>query len=150
LDFGPATPVASVNPLAPFLISAGAAILLLIGLAHLRITFFGTRLRPRDPELQVRMQDVSPVITRRTTMCKTWIALNATHSFGLILFGAVYGYLGLMRADLLFDSGFLVRLGMMLMLGYAVVAKRYFFRFPFGSVVFAAVLYALGLTLGWS
>jgi hypothetical protein len=145
-----ATPITAVRPLAPFLVSASAAILLLIGLAHLRITFSGTKLWSRDPELQVRMQQVSPVITRQTTMWKAWIGFNATHSFGLILFGAVYGYLGLMRGDFLFDSAFLLSIGSMLLLGYAVVAKKCFFRFPFRCVVFAAFLYALGLAVGWS
>jgi hypothetical protein len=145
-----ATPITAVRPLAPFLVSASAAILLLIGLAHLRITFSGTKLWSRDPELQVRMQQVSPVITRQTTMWKAWIGFNATHSFGLILFGAVYGYLALMRGDFLFDSAFLLSIGSMLLLGYAVVAKKCFFRFPFRCVVFAAFLYALGLAVGWS
>jgi hypothetical protein len=83
-------------------------------------------------------------------MWKAWIGFNATHSFGLILFGAVYGYLGLMRGDFLFDSSFLLSLGMVLLLGYTVVAKKYFFRFPLKSVVCSALLYALGLAFRWS
>jgi hypothetical protein len=147
---GLATPATSVKPLAPYLVSASAVIFLLLGLAHLRMTFSGTKLWARDPELQVRMQEVSPVITRQTTMWRAWIGFNASHSFGLIFFGAVYGYLGLMRGDFLFDSAFLLSLGLMLLLGYALVAKRYFFRVPFRSVIFAAFLYALGLAVGWS
>lgn len=134
---------------APFLIAASAAIVLLLGLAHLLFTFSGTKLWPRDRELQVRMQQVSPVITRQTTIWKAWIGFNATHSLGLILFGAVYGYLGLAHGDFLLASVFLVLLGLMLLLGYAVLAKSYFFRTPFRGVLLATFLYALGLIAGW-
>ena len=137
-----------MRPLAPFLVAASAAILLLLGLAHLLFTFSGTKLWPRDRELQVRMQEVSPVITRQTTMWNAWIGFNATHSLGLILSGAVYGYLGLVHSDFLLDSVFLLSLGLMLLLAYAVLAKRYFFRTPFRGVLLATFLYALALILG--
>jgi hypothetical protein len=129
------------------LIAASAAIVLLLGLAHLLYTFVGPKLLPRDRELQVRMQEVSPVITRQTTMWKAWIGFNASHSFGLILFGAVYGYLALAHGDFLFESVFLLSLGFVLLLGYAFLATRYFFRIPFQGVVLATVLYAVAIVL---
>lgn len=134
-----------VRLLASWLVAANAGILPLLGLGHLLFTFAGTKLWPRDHEVQVRMQEISPVITRRTTMWKAWIGMNATHSFGLILFGAVYGYVGLMRRDVLFDSVLLLTLGLVLLLGYALVAKLYFFRFPFRGVLLATFLYALAV-----
>jgi hypothetical protein len=129
------------------LLAASAAIVLLLGLAHLLYTFVGPKLLPRDRELQARMQEVSPVITRQTTMWKAWIGFNASHSFGLILFGAVYGYLALAHGDLLFGSVFLLSLGFVLLLGYTFLAARYFFRIPFQGVVLATVLYALAVVL---
>ena len=56
--------------IAPWLVAASAAIILLLGLIHLLYTFHGPKLLPRDRELHVRMQEVSPVITRQTTMWK--------------------------------------------------------------------------------
>jgi hypothetical protein len=129
------------------LLAASAAIVLLLGLAHLLYTFVGPKLLPRDRELQVRMQEVSPVITRQTTMWKAWIGFNASHSFGLILFGAVYGYLALSHGDFLFRSVFLLALGFVLLLGYVFLAAKYFFRIPFQGVVLAAVLYAVAVAL---
>jgi hypothetical protein len=129
------------------LIAASAAIILLLGFAHLLYTFVGPKLLPRDRELQARMQEVSPVITRQTTMWKAWIGFNASHSFGLILFGAVYGYLALAHGDFLFGSVFLLSLGFVLLLGYAFLAARYFFRIPFQGVVLATVLYAVAVML---
>ena len=59
-----------LSRLAPLLIAASAAIILLLGLIHLLHTFYGPKLLPRDRDLKARMEEVSPVITRETTMWK--------------------------------------------------------------------------------
>lgn len=138
-----------MNTFAASLVAASAAIILLLGLMHLLYTFYGTKLLPRDGELQARMQEISPVITRQTTMWKAWVGFNASHSFGLILFGAVYGYLALVHSGFLFQSAYLLSLGLMLLFGYAFLAKRYFFRIPFWGVLLATFLYALALMFRW-
>ncbi|MGB8537591.1 MAG: hypothetical protein WCD57_14320 [Acidobacteriaceae bacterium] len=127
------------------LIAASAAVILFLGLSHLLYTFRGPMLQPRDPDLTARMMTVSPVISRETTMWKTWVGFNATHSFGLILFGAIYGYLAICHSAFLFRSRFLLALGFTLLLGYAVIARLYFFTAPFRGVVLAAVLYLIGI-----
>jgi hypothetical protein len=136
--------------IAPSLVAASAAITLLLGLIHLLYTFHGPKLLPRDRELQTRMQQVSPVITRQTTMWKAWVGFNVSHSYGLILFGAVYGYLALAHSDFLFRSVFLLSLGLILLFGYVLLAKRYFFRVPLQGVVLATFLYALALIIRWA
>ena len=128
-------------------IAASAAIILLLGFVHLLYTFRGPMLHPRDPDLTARMTAVSPVITQETTMWRAWVGFNATHSFGLILFGALYGYLAIRHSALLFHSWFLLALGFALLLGYVVIAKLYFFTAPFRGVVLAAVLYFLGVVI---
>jgi hypothetical protein len=139
-----------MNFIAPALIASTAAILLLLGLGHLLLTFYGPELLPRDRDLQTRMQEVSPVITRQTTMWKAWIGFNASHSFGLILFGSVYGYLALAYGRLLFESVFLLTLGIVVLLGYVFLSKQFFFRFPLRAVLLATALYAVALVIGWS
>jgi hypothetical protein len=128
-------------------IAGSAAVVLLLGLLHSVYTFRGPKLHPRDPDLTARMMAVSPVITRETTMWRAWVGFNATHSFGLILFGALYGYLAIRHSPLLFHSWYLLGLGFALLLGYAVIAKLYFFTAPFRGVVLAAVLYLLGIVV---
>jgi hypothetical protein len=93
------------------------------------------------------MMTVSPVISRETTMWRVWVGFNATHSFGLILFGALYGYLAMRHGEFLFRSWFLLALGFALLLGYAVIARLYFFTAPFRGIVLAAVLYLLGIVV---
>jgi hypothetical protein len=124
--------------------------MLLLGLLHLLYTFRGPLLLPRDAALQARMQEVSPVITRQTTMWKAWVGFNASHSCGLILFGVVYGYLALRHAAFLLDSAFLLALGLIVLFGYVFLARQYFFRIPFRSVVLATFLYALALIVSWT
>lgn len=136
--------------IAPALVAASAAILLALGLLHLLFTFHGPKLLPRDRTLQTRMQNVSPDITRQTTMWKAWVGFNASHSVGLIVFGAVYGYLAIAHGALLFQSPFLLSLGMLVLSGYVVLSKRYFFRVPLRSVALAAVLYVAALVAAWT
>ena len=128
-------------------IAASAAVILLLGLLHLLYTFRGPKLHPRDPDLTAQMMTVSPVISRETTMWRVWVGVNATHSFGLILFGALYGYLAMRHGEFLFRSWFLLALGFALLLGYAVIARLYFFTAPFRGIVLAAVLYLLGIVV---
>ena len=139
-----------MSAIAPFLVAASAAILFGLGVLHLVYTFRGPLLRPRDRELQARMEAVSPLITRQTTMWKAWIGFNASHSIALMLFGAAYGYLALGHADLLFRSVFLVSLGLIVLLGYVFLAGRYFFRIPLRAVIGATLLYGVGIAAHWA
>lgn len=124
-----------------------AAIILLLGLVHLLYTFRGRKLHPRDVEFEAQMRAVHPVLTRKTTMWKAWIGFNASHSFGAILFGMVYGYLALLHSAFLFQSSFLLGLGFLLLAGYVFLGWRYWFSVPFRSIVVATICYVAALVL---
>ena len=130
---------------APYLMEGSAAIALALGSLHLLYTFRGPKLRPRDAELLERMSVVSPIISRETTMWKAWVGFNASHAFGVILFGVVYGYLALRHARFLFASPFLLAVGLVLLGGYAFLGKRYWFSVPLRGVLLSLALYALAL-----
>ena len=140
----------ALNSLAPSLIAASAAIILLLGLIHLLYTFRGNRLHPRDEALAAKMNEVSPVLTRETTMWKAWIGFNASHSYGAILFGLVYGYLALVHGAFLLQSTFLLLLGLALLAGYVILGKRYWFSVPFRCIVAATALYLAALAMHWA
>lgn len=127
------------------LVAASAAVVFLLGLAHLVYTFSGPKFDPREPELKARMMAVSPVISRQTTMWRAWIGFNASHSYGALLFGAVWAYLALAHPMFLFQSTFLLALGLLLLVAYVVLAKVYWFSIPFRGIVLAALLYCAGL-----
>lgn len=131
--------------LASLLVAASAAIVATFGLLHVLFTFRGRRLFPRDDALRARMQEVEPVITRETTMWKTWLGFNASHGLGLVLFGAVYAYLALAQGALLFRSGFLLAVGFAALCAWLVLARLYFFSVPRRGVTLATLLYVVGV-----
>ena len=87
------------------------------------------------------MEADHPVLTRQTTIWRTWVGFNASHSLGAILFGLVYGYLALAQSAVLFGSAFLLAVGAVLLLGYAALGKLYWFSPPFGGILLSAALY---------
>ena len=136
--------------LAPLLVAASATIILLLGLVHLVYTFHGRKLHPRDADLETRLKEVSLVLTRETTMWRAWVGFNASHSFGAILFGAVYGYLAVVHSAFLFQSPFLLLLGLLFLAGYVFLGKLYWFSVPFRGIVLATVLYVAALIVRWA
>ncbi|ROZ64963.1 hypothetical protein [Ramlibacter sp. WS9] len=130
-----------------YFIAAGAVIALVLGLIHLLYTYRGNKLHPRDDALKARMTEVSPVLTRETTMWRCWIGFNASHSFGVIFFGVLYAYLPLAHSRMFFESPFLLAVGLAVLVGYVTLARRYWFSIPFRGVVTSTVLYVLGLVV---
>ena len=135
--------------IASTLMTLSAAIVFVLGSIHLVYTFWGPKLTPRDPALQARMREVSPVISRETTMWKTWIGFNASHSLGALLFGLIYGYLALVHPEFLFQSGFLLGVGLCALGFYVFLGKAYFFRVPFAGILAAFVAYVVSLAAAW-
>jgi len=136
--------------IAPSLVVVSAAIILLLGLIHLLYTFRGSKLHPRDTALEARMKEVSPVLTRETTMWRAWVGFNASHSYGAILFGLVYGYLAVAQSSLLFQSPFLLLVGLLLLACYAVPGKVYWFSVAFRGIVLSSALYVTALVITWA
>jgi hypothetical protein len=139
-----------VSAIASLLLATSAFVILALGVAHLVFTFRGNRFHPRDAALEARLKEVSPIITRETTMWKAWVGFNASHSYGAILFGLVYGYLALVHGPFLFASPFLLGVGLLLLGGYVFLGKRYWFSIPFRGIVLATALYVLALGARWA
>lgn len=135
---------------APALVAASALVILLLGLVHLLYTFHGRKLHPRDEALEARMKGVSPVLTRETTMWNAWVGFNASHGFGALLFGLVYGYLAVAHSAFLFQSPFLLLTGLCLLVGYVYLAKAYWFSAPFRGIVLSTVFYVAALVITWA
>jgi len=104
-----------------------ASIVFTLGVVHLVYTFRGPMLTPSDPALQISMSQIAPVITNETTMWRCWVGFNASHSMALILFGLIFGFLALAHGRLLFQSPFLLVVGLAMLGGLVVLCKVYFF-----------------------
>jgi len=124
-----------------------ASIILTLGVVHLVYTFWGPKLSPRDPALQVSMSQISPVITKETTMWRAWVGFNASHGMGAILFGLVFGFLALAHGQLLFQSPFLLVVGLAMLVGLAVLGKVYWFRVPFTGISISLACYVASIVL---
>jgi hypothetical protein len=94
------------------------------------------------------MENAQLVLTKETTVWQAWIGFNASHSLGMMLFGAIYGYLALAQSRLLFRSGFLLLTGFMMLTAYAYLGKRYWFNKPFRGILLAGILYVAGMLVG--
>jgi hypothetical protein len=132
---------------ARILMVLSASIILTLGVVHLVYTFWGPKLTPRDPALQVSMSQISPVITKETTMWRCWVGFNASHSMGLILFGLVFGFLALAHSQLLFQSPFLLVVGLAMLSGFVVLAKVYWFSAPFTGICISLACYVASIAL---
>ncbi len=132
---------------AKILIVLSASIMFVLGVIHLAYTFQGPKLTPRDPALQISMSQISPVITKETTMWRCWVGFNASHSMGLILFGLVFGFLALAHGQLLFHSPFLLVVGFAVLVGFVVLCKLYFFSVPLTGIGISLACYLTGIAL---
>jgi hypothetical protein len=130
---------------ARILMVLSASIIFTLGAVHLVYTFWGPQLTPRDPALQVSMSQISPVITKETTMWRCWVGFNASHSMGLILFGLVFGFLALAHGQLLFQSPFLLVVGLATLGGFVVLSKVYWFSSPFTGTSIALACYVASI-----
>src|SRR5580692_3072488 len=134
---------------AKILMVLSASIVFTLGVVHLVYTFWGPMLTPRDPALQISMTQIAPVITKETTMWRCWVRFNASHSMGLILFGLVFGYLVLAHGQLLFQSPFLLVVGLAMLGGLVVLFKLYFFSGPLVGRSISLACYLASMALSW-
>ncbi len=132
---------------ARILMVLSASIVFTLGVVHLAYTFWGLNLTPRDPVLQISMSQISPVITKETTMWRCWVGLNASHSMGLIWFGLVFGFLALARRQFLLQSPFLLVVGLAILIGFVVLCKVYFFGVPLTGISISLACYVASIAL---
>ena len=132
---------------AKVLMVLSASIAFTLGVSHLVYTFWGPMLTPRDHALQISMTQIAPVITNETTMWRCWVGFNASHSMGLILFGLVFGFLALAHAQLLFQSPFLLAVGLAMLGGFVVLCKVYFFSGPLIGLSISLSCYVASIAL---
>lgn len=132
---------------AKILMVLSAGIILTLGVVHLVYTFWGPKLTPRDPAVQISMSQASPILTKETTMWRAWVGFNASHSMGAILFGLVFGFLALAHGQFLFQSTFLLVAGLAMLVGYFVLGKVYWFSVPFTGIGISLACYVAGIAL---
>jgi hypothetical protein len=129
------------------LMVVSASITLTLGVVHFVYTLWGPKLTPRDRALQISMSQISPVITKETTMWRCWVGLNVSHSMGLILFGLIFGFLAVAQSQILFQSRFLLIVGLAMIGGLVGLCKIYFFSVPFAGISVSLACYIASIAM---
>jgi hypothetical protein len=132
---------------AVILMTLSAGILFALGSIHLVYTFRGPKLTPRDPALRIRMSEVSLVLSKDTTVWRCWVGFNASHSMGALLFGLIYGYLAIVHGELLFQSPFLLVVGLSMVSGLCALGKVYWFSAPFVGASISLACYVASVVM---
>jgi len=78
-------------------------------------------------------------------MWRVWVGCNASHSMGLILFGMMYGFLAIAHGPLLFQSPFLLIVGLAMLGGSLALGKVYFFSVPFAGIGISLACYVASI-----
>lgn len=124
-----------------------SATIFFLGCVHLLYTFWGPKLLRRDAQVIDAMKASTLVITKETTVWKAWIGFNASHSMAAILFGLVFGYLSVAYPSVLYGSVFLQAVGFLMLLGFFVLGRLYWFSVPFVGITIALVCYVVSIYL---
>ena len=134
--------------IAQWLLIVGAAILGMLGAAHLIFTFFTDKFAAFDSSTVDAMKQTSPRISKDTTMWKAWIGFNASHSLGPLIFAAIYIPLSLVNFEIIQQSMWLSILPIIVGLAYLVLAKVYWFATPFIGILIATTCFLASFILG--
>jgi hypothetical protein len=111
------------------------------------LTFFTNKFEARDSKLTEEMRQVSPILTKRTSMWRAWIGFNASHSLGAILFGSLFLILSLENYAYLKSSIGLNFLLVLVPCAYLALAIKYWFDKPRNGILLALTLIIASLFL---
>lgn len=130
-----------------YLWETGSVIIATMGLLHLRATFFGNRLYPRNKKLVDEMNESPLILTNKSTMWKAWVGFNASHSSGAIFIGIMNYYLAFRHADLLQSDYFFALFTVSTIGFYVWVAKKYWFDIVLAGISIAWICFMVAFVL---
>ena len=123
------------------LIITGSAIFTFLGSLHLAYTFFTRKFYPRGGTTLEQMKNTTPRISSQTTMWKTWIGFNGSHSLGAIYFGVINILLAVNFKDLLQEHWEIGIFNILICLSYLALAVKYWFRTPLIGILIATLCF---------
>lgn len=136
------------------LVILGAAIILLLGVAHavftLQSTPTGGPMMPTDVGVREAMSTVgglgiAPEL--QTTLYKAWVGFNLSHSLGMVVVGVLIGLPVVMQMSIPTQSTAWLLAALILPWVYLWLSIRYWFAKPTQGIAMASTLISIG-TLG--
>ncbi len=67
--------------------------------------------------------------------------------YGCILFGLIYGFLAIVHSQLLFQSPFLLVVGLAMVGGFLALGKVYWFSIPFTGISISLACYVASIVM---
>ena len=132
-------------------IAMAGMLVVVLGSLHLLFTGWGRRLHPADPTLIERLRLTPPRLTRETDLWRCWIGFNASHGLGVVGYGLMLAGLSILDAGLFARHPLLAAWALAMMLGYLLLARRYWFSTPRRVLWVALALLVAGLAAaGWA
>lgn len=74
-----------------------------------------------------------------------WFQCQPQH--GCILFGLIYGFLAIVHSQLLFQSPFLLVVGLAMVGGFLALGKVYWFSIPFTGISISLACYVASIVM---
>jgi len=112
----------------------GALLFSMLGLAHGLLTLHDLRtprsFAPTDDRVRLAMVDAPLRLAPQTTIWKSWVGFNFSHSLGLVVFGGLLTGLALRDFDLVAQSLFLKGSSVLVAVLYFWMAVRFWFWLP--------------------
>lgn len=131
------------NTYLPFIWILGNSILLLLGMAHLFLTFFTNSFSSKNTTVINEMKSSHPYLTDQTTIWKAWIGFNASHSLGPIFIGLINIYLCIYFPNIIFTSHMYMIFHLVIAGIYIFLAKTYWFQKPLVGISISFICFLI-------
>lgn len=139
---------------ANWIITAGALIFFVLGALHLKITVADlkapNKFAPAKPGLLEELQNTRMKFRKDLkSFWQTYMGFHASHSVGLLFYGAVVIYCALLRPDILSD--YVARIGIVAFgASYVLMSRMFFFIIPLIGSLIGVSLIAIGMAMLYS
>ena len=126
---------------------AGAVSFSTLGLAHALLAIRDLRIprsfTPTDDNVRLAMVDARLRLAPQTTIWRSWLGFNLSHSLGLVVFGGLLTGIAVRDFDFVASSPFLKASSVIVALLYLGMAIRFWFWLPATLSAVGAVCFLL-------
>lgn len=145
----------TVTTISSTAMAAGAAVILLLGVAHLAATLqskpAGGPMSPTDPVVQaamVRPGGIGMAPDLDSSLWRAWIGFNLSHALGVVVIAAIVLVQVLTGVTDALDQAWFLALVFGVPLAYLALSVNYWFRAPTVGIALGTVFLWLGALVG--
>lgn len=125
----------------------GSLIFIILGSIHLTYTFFTNKFSSKNKTVITEMKASYPILTKYTTIWKSWVGFNASHSIGVLFFGVINLYIAFKYFDVFQSDHFFFLLNIFIVGFYVWLGKKYWFNIPFLGAIITLTAYIFSYSI---